>query len=306
MSSVRNCVPCRQLVPCCTGPTGMTGLPGSNTNTGATGPRGQTGPCGSGPTGLIGFTGNTGGTGSPGLDASGAVPAGSIIPFAGDPATAAIPMGWLMCDGAQHSRATYEALFDVIGTMYTPPPAPPSLFNVPDLRGRTIYGELGTASGSIDRSELATAIGGSALGDDKFEENQLPDHHHDMNHTHQFEVLDDNNFKETDIGIRGADYGGGDNVHQEGWVSKPPTNDVDERRGKNAWTGPLEKPFINYQPNSGAFDNFLDANGIQHPSPSGVIPPTPESGVPKPKTGSVGGSGSYAPPMLIMNFLIKH
>jgi len=256
----------------------MTGLPGSNTNTGATGPRGQTGPCGSGPTGLIGFTGNTGGTGSPGLDASGAVPTGSIIPFAGDPATVAIPMGWLMCDGAQYNRGSFEALFDVIGNTYggTNP-----LFNVQDLRGRTIYGELGTASGGSDRSELATAIGGNALGDDKFEENQLPDHHHDMNHTHQFLVWDDDGFiQNSEYGLMGGKFNNGDNVHHQGWVEHL---NPQQRRGDPQWTGPLEKPFSNH-------DAFILDN----------------CGVKKNITGSVGGSGSYAPPMLIMNFLIKH
>ncbi len=161
------------------------------------------------------------------------------------------------------------------------------MFNVPDLRGRTIYGELGTASGGSDRSELATAMG-SAIGDDKFAENQLPDHHHDMNHTHQFLVWDDNDFVEAfDYGLRGADINTddnhplGDNAHQEGWVAVG--SDGLERRGENAWTGPLEKPFSNH-------DAFTLDN----------------CGVKKNTTGISGESGSYAPPMLIMNFLIKH
>jgi microcystin-dependent protein len=62
-------------------------------------------------------------------------PAGSIIAFAGQTP----PPGWLLCDGAQVSRATYAPLFGVIGTIYGQGDQV-STFNVPDLRGRTAIG----------------------------------------------------------------------------------------------------------------------------------------------------------------------
>jgi microcystin-dependent protein len=60
--------------------------------------------------------------------------------------------GWLMCDGAAISRATYGALFAAIGTTYGSGDGA-STFNLPDLRGRVVVGpdNMGTAAGAAGR-----------------------------------------------------------------------------------------------------------------------------------------------------------
>jgi microcystin-dependent protein len=60
-----------------------------------------------------------------------ATPSGAVMDFAG----ATAPAGWLLCDGSAVSRATYPALFTVIGTTYGAGNGT-TTFNVPDLRGR--------------------------------------------------------------------------------------------------------------------------------------------------------------------------
>lgn len=65
----------------------------------------------------------------------GYAPTGAIIAFGG----AAAPPGYVLCTGQAISRATFGALFAVIGTNYGPGDGT-TTFNVPDLRGRTVYG----------------------------------------------------------------------------------------------------------------------------------------------------------------------
>lgn len=64
--------------------------------------------------------------------------AGVIYPYGGD--SAAVPYGYLLCDGAAVSRATYAALFAVIGTSYGEGDGS-TTFNLPDLRARMPFGE---------------------------------------------------------------------------------------------------------------------------------------------------------------------
>ena len=66
-------------------------------------------------------------------------PIGALLSFAGSTA----PLGWLMCDGAAVSRATYAALFAVIGTTYGVGDGS-TTFNVPDLRNRVPVGSGST------------------------------------------------------------------------------------------------------------------------------------------------------------------
>lgn len=49
------------------------------------------------------------------------------------------PSGWLLCDGSEVSRATYAALFAVIGTTYGSGDGA-TTFNLPDVKGRTLVG----------------------------------------------------------------------------------------------------------------------------------------------------------------------
>jgi microcystin-dependent protein len=71
------------------------------------------------------------------------VPTGSISQFAGS----AVPTGYLLCDGGAVSRATYSALFAVIGSAYGAGDGS-TTFNVPDFRGKAAYGL--NSSGTYD------------------------------------------------------------------------------------------------------------------------------------------------------------
>jgi len=65
-------------------------------------------------------------------------PVGAVISFAG----ATAPGGWLMCDGTAVSRATYAALFAVIGTQYGVGDGS-TTFNLPNMKGRVPVGRDG-------------------------------------------------------------------------------------------------------------------------------------------------------------------
>lgn len=67
---------------------------------------------------------------------------------------AAVPGGWLDCNGAAVSRSDYAALFAEIGTAYGAGDGS-TTFNVPDFRGRSIVG-AGTGSGLTARARGAT------------------------------------------------------------------------------------------------------------------------------------------------------
>lgn len=62
------------------------------------------------------------------------VPAGSVIMYAGG----TVPSGWLECNGASVSRATYSALFTAISTTFGSVDG--STFNLPDCRGVFVRG----------------------------------------------------------------------------------------------------------------------------------------------------------------------
>lgn len=80
------------------------------------------------------------------------VPTGSIIAYAGN----AAPSGWLLCDGAAFSSATYPALYAVLGNTAT----------TPDLRERVPMGASGTVA-------VRTSGGTRKIG-----LNDLPAHSH--------------------------------------------------------------------------------------------------------------------------------
>ena len=63
------------------------------------------------------------------------LPAGIILPFAGSN----IPSNCLMCNGAEILRADYDLLFQAIGLTWGSPSSG-SVFKLPDLRDRALYG----------------------------------------------------------------------------------------------------------------------------------------------------------------------
>lgn len=87
--------------------------------------------------------------------ASGGMPTGAVIPFAGT----AAPTGWLIADGSAVNRATFAALFAVVSTFYGAGDGT-TTFNLPDCRARFIAG--GDAANATGRLNAATAQGISA------------------------------------------------------------------------------------------------------------------------------------------------
>lgn len=71
------------------------------------------------------------------------VPTGGIIAFGG----AAAPTGFLLCNGAIVSRATYSALFTAISTLFGAGDGS-TTFGLPDLRGRFPLGVAASGTGS--------------------------------------------------------------------------------------------------------------------------------------------------------------
>jgi hypothetical protein len=80
-------------------------------------------------------------------EAEDATPSGSILMFAGSTA----PDNWLLCDGAAVSRATYNKLFQAIGTTWGAGNGT-TTFNLPDMRGAAPAG-VGTTPAFYTQAE---------------------------------------------------------------------------------------------------------------------------------------------------------
>lgn len=108
------------------------------------------------------------------------VPPGTVVPFAG----AAIPDGWVRCDGTAYSATDvrYATLFSTLQTTYGNGGA--GTFRVPDLRGRSVIG-AGQGSGLTNRN-LAQAVGAETH---QLTTDQMPSHSHgviDPGHSHGY------------------------------------------------------------------------------------------------------------------------
>lgn len=84
-------------------------------------------------------------------------PVGTIIAYA---ANGDIPKGYLPCNGAAVSRATYAALFEVIGTLYGEGDGS-TTFNLPDLTDRFLEGS--STAGNYVSAGLPNITGTSSL-----------------------------------------------------------------------------------------------------------------------------------------------
>lgn len=95
------------------------------------------------------------------------VPIGAVLPFYGSRP----PKNWLLCYGQEVSRTEYKALFDVIGTSAGGGNGS-TTFNIPDLKGKVIYGQ-----GSTD-----ALVTGSTVGETHhtLTVNEMPSHGHDI------------------------------------------------------------------------------------------------------------------------------
>lgn len=93
-------------------------------------------------------------------------PIGSIMPYGG----AAIPTGWLLCNGQAVSRTTYADLFAVIGTAYGVGDGS-TTFNIPDLREAVPKG-----AGLTGLSNTHLDADGLAVGE--FIDDRIKQHNH--------------------------------------------------------------------------------------------------------------------------------
>ena len=100
---------------------------------------------------------------------------GIVVPWG----SAAIPSGFLECNGQSVSQATYAALFAVIGTTYGDPGG--GNFNVPDLTDRTVVNKSNTKSlaqtGGANTVTPTGNISGST-GSTTLTTQQIPSHSH--------------------------------------------------------------------------------------------------------------------------------
>ncbi len=92
--------------------------------------------------------------------AEGGVPEGTVLTWAGTPP----PAGYLLCDGAEVSRATYAALFTAIGTAWGTGDGS-TTFHLPDLRGRFLRGVDGAVGNDPDAGSRTAINTGGNTGD---------------------------------------------------------------------------------------------------------------------------------------------
>ena len=74
------------------------------------------------------------------------VPVGAVLPFAGDLATWAAPLGkagWLPCTGAKQAASSFPSLYSTVSNMFGADDQ--ASFRLPDYRGRFLRGVVGQA-----------------------------------------------------------------------------------------------------------------------------------------------------------------
>jgi len=95
------------------------------------------------------------------LAIAGAIPPGTVLPFAGTTA----PSGYLICDTSTPvSRTTYAALFAAIGTVHGNGDGSTS-FHLPDYRGRFLRGRANLSANDPDRASRTASNSGGSTGD---------------------------------------------------------------------------------------------------------------------------------------------
>jgi microcystin-dependent protein len=83
------------------------------------------------------------------------------------------PVGWFFCDGRSLPISQYDALFNLIGTTYGGDGQ--TTFNLPDLRGRAMYGN---GAGQEGITYLIGETGG--ITEVTLGLNQIPNHSHGL------------------------------------------------------------------------------------------------------------------------------
>jgi len=114
--------------------------------------------------------------------------------------TATPPAKWLICDGSAVSRATYAALFAVLGTVYGVGNGT-TTFNLPDFRDRSPMG--------VGTSLVATPGATNGVASVALTISQLPSHDHDFAQVaHNHGVTDPGHTHNQRIGNAAAFQGG--------------------------------------------------------------------------------------------------
>lgn len=113
------------------------------------------------------------------------IPSGVVVPHAGS----SEPSGWLFCHGQAVSRASYAALFAALGTAFGAGDGS-TTFNLPDLRGRAVFGKDNMGGTAANRLTAAgSGIAGTTLGAAGGAETvtlttaQMPSHNHSFSYT---------------------------------------------------------------------------------------------------------------------------
>jgi microcystin-dependent protein len=88
------------------------------------------------------------------------IPVATVFPYAYTTA----PSGWALCFGQAISRTTFAHLFALVGTTYGAGDGS-TTFNVPDLRGRSIFGKDNMGGSTASRiTGGGSGITGTTLG----------------------------------------------------------------------------------------------------------------------------------------------
>jgi len=87
------------------------------------------------------------------------------------------PSGWLLCDGSAVSRTTYSDLFAVIGTAYGAGDGS-TTFNLPDGRGRSIFGDDGATFVTGGNGGSTTHDHGGSSNGHALAISEMPSHDH--------------------------------------------------------------------------------------------------------------------------------
>ena len=228
-------------------------------------------------------TGVTDFTSSPTIAGSPMCPPGVMMPYAGSSA----PSGWLMAAGQAISRTTYAALFAAIGTVYGAGDGS-TTFNVPDLRGRSIFGRDDMGGSAANRiTNAVSGINGTTLGAAGGDQN-LAAHTHtvtDPGHTH---TVSDPGHTHT-----GTTNSAGDHTHT---FTRPAG--VGVTAGSYAsWSG----SGTNTETTASAgvhTHTFTTNNGT-----TGITNATNTTGISVASAGT--GTAANVPPAIIMNYIIK-
>ena len=113
-----------------------------------------------------------------GIDVTGLVPSGTIVPFGGTKDN--VPSGWLLCDGQPYANTTYPGLREAIGTAWG---GSTDIFNVPDLRGYFLRGVDDGEGNDPDAADRTNLDGDNILGDvvGSYQADELESHTHSSN-----------------------------------------------------------------------------------------------------------------------------